>query len=217
MKISQQDYHSRWGRWSQTLNNALAIPDLSQRLARYGYPAERIEEGQALLHKAMNSLHLVSLHRSEKVGATIELKDMWREVLAEATVLRQIARIVCKGKPNDYALLGLKGSLAPSRDGATIQIDELLNNCNQRDDLVQSLGEYGFNSDRLGQLRTNLASFIALKSVLDTCKSESKKATAQRQEIDAEFRRWMHDLTAMAKIAVADQPELFELFGYTVS
>ena len=216
MSVSDLNLEEKWGRYSRSLENALNIPALADRLALYSYTHEKVSVGKELLTAVLRANELKTREYGEQYEATDTLQFTWNEIMQEVTILRGVSRVVFKEDSKSYNFLKLPGRIKRARDAATIQIDELLNNIEESQKISTALATYGFSAMRLAGIREKLITLPPLKVSQDLETAEAQQATADRDSKNDTLEDWMSDFTAIARLAVLDQPELLELIGYTV-
>ncbi len=196
------------------VENARHLPDMSAVLKDFGYTAERLDQGLALLAETEALIQKQIREYGESYAATQALTDAWAAADAVYIKTLKVARIAFGDEPGSGAALKLSGLRKQTVTGWLDQASTFYANLN---------AGFGDRLARFGYTPAKLAAEAALvEGVRQTLQAQAKEsgeaqqATVVRDAKVAEFDTWVSELRAIARVAFADEPQKLEKLGIVV-
>ncbi|MDR0603141.1 MAG: hypothetical protein LBG80_02415, partial [Bacteroidales bacterium] len=100
-----------------SIKGALSNPEILKRMEVYGYPIERIIEGEGLWSKANELMVLQVNEYGNQYAISDEMEKILDETYAQYMVVVKISRIVLKKRPDMLTRLGVTGKRPRSLSG----------------------------------------------------------------------------------------------------
>lgn len=195
------------------IENSLADPMVKEALAAYGYSGETLAAGKTLYEETMALQNTQKKEYGDQVAATSELNDLWETADQQYKKTLKIARIAFQDHPKADKAVMLFGRRKESLSGWLQQAQAFYANIQNDADLMNALSKYGYSSERLQQ-EAGLLNQIALKNQQQKKEmGEAQAATQARDKKIDELAHWVSDLRAVAKVALADNPQQLEKLG----
>jgi hypothetical protein len=82
---------------------------------------------------------------------------------------------------------------------------------------VAALTAYGVTAEHLGEAQTQLAAVAAANVAQQRRKGVAQESTRARDAAFVALNRWMRDFLAIARMALAEKPQLLEQIGVPVA
>ncbi len=193
--------------------NALSIKEISIPLAQFGYNSARIKEGEVLYETAKELQAKQIKEYGEQYDATNTL--FLARAMANKTYIVhvKIARIALRNNPETNASLQLMGSRKNSLSGWLKQANAFYTNALNTPKVLASLAKFNINEK---QLKEGKALVNKLESSFNAQlkeKGEAQMATKERDAAMDKLQDWISDFIAIARIALASEPQLLEMLG----
>ena len=213
MPFSNQSIDSRLLAAQVATTNSLNDAEIQGYLTPFGYDTVRLEEGKALYETAL------ALHQKQKVEygeqfAATDARDAAQNN-ADAEYMRfvKIARVALKNDRAAAQKLGIDGRRKQTFSGWLSQVKQFYANALPDADILSKLAGYGVTPEKLqaGQQLTDEAE--AANAAREKEKGEAQQATKDRDEAVDIMDEWMSDFKKIARIALADKPQLLEKLG----
>ena len=97
-----------------------------------------------------------------------------------------------------------------TRAGWLLQAQQFYANALTDSAIVEQLAAYGITQERLAEGQRQVAAVAAGNVARRSQQGAARQATATRDAALAALQRWMRDFVAIARVALADQPQLLE-------
>lgn len=196
------------------VDNARKNSEIMRRLIVYKYGPERMETGEQSYTVAREfSLKQIAEY-GDKHAATAKVK----ECRAEASIVYyktfKVAKIAFRDDSGAQTALGLNGRRKQSLAGCLPQARCLFVNILESEHHINKMAYFGYDQEKL---ESEYALVKALEEAILEQKVETGQAQNATKERDAkvdEMDRWMADFKSIAKIALADKPQLMEELGF---
>jgi hypothetical protein len=197
-----------------TIETLLGDPKLAEALSPSGYTMTRILQGQALYQQA---LALVKQHRSS-LGDQLTAADS--RVSAQEQVHARYKRHVAFARLalRDDRGAALKLDLSArkrSHAGWVLQADQFYTNALANEAIVAKLAGYSVTVDQLLEAQQQVAAVAAGIVTQQRYKDVAQEAKQARDTALQALDRWMVAFRAVARIALADQPQHLVQLGLT--
>ena len=210
-KISMEERtHKAW----IALKNAKDNPEIVTRMEVFNYGVPKLDIGLDL-HRVAEELIADQLAKyGDQHDATKTVKDLWTSANIVYKQTFKVAKIGFRQNPGAHTSLKLHGkrkySLSGWLDQSTIFYTNLLGN----ETLLARMAEFGYDRDKLEAEFELVKAVRAADRAQEEEKGEAQNATKERDAKLDELDQWISDFKAIAKIAMADKPQLLEKLGF---
>lgn len=195
------------------IENAVSDPVVKAALADYGYTEEKLAAGKSLYAEAAALQNARKKEYGEQIAATAELDDIWKEADGRYMKTLKIARVAFQDNPKADKAVMLFGSRKESLSGWLEQAQAFYANILNDNGLMEALAQFGYTAEKLTE-ESELLNRVALKNNLQQREiGEAQAATQARDKKIDELSKWVSDLRAVAKVALADDPQQLEKLG----
>ena len=198
------------------INNSLSDPLILNAVSLMGYNQEKLLEGQNLLDEATT---LVETQKREygEVDAAQQVFDNQRTNAHKVYMaVLAISKIAFKGDVQAISTLDLTGRRASTFSGWLNQTRSFYRAILANEAWKTELAKYGQTE---AMLTAELAMIDAVATASENKKKEmgdAQNATQERDEKIEELAEWVTDYEVIARIALADKPQLLEKLGIVV-
>ncbi|AHW62196.1 hypothetical protein SAMN05444285_101249 [Draconibacterium orientale] len=198
------------------INNSLSDPLILNAVSLMGYNQEKLLEGQNLLDEATT---LVETQKREygEVDAAQQVFDNQRTNAHKVYMaVLAISKIAFKGDVQAISTLDLTGRRASTFSGWLNQTRSFYRAILANEAWKTELAKYGQTE---AMLTGELAMIDAVATASENKKKEmgdAQNATQERDEKMEELAEWVTDYEVIARIALADKPQLLEKLGIVV-
>ena len=198
------------------INNSLSDTKVLNAVAPLGYTEAKLNEGASLLNEATT---LVETQKSEygEVDAAQEAYETLRKQAHKSYMaILAISKIAFKNDAKAISTLDLTGRRATTLSGWLNQTRNFYHAILGDERWKAALASYGQTEDILtGQLAA--VDTVALASEARKREmGDAQNATQERDEKLEELLDWVSDYEVIARIALADKPQLLEKLGIVV-
>ena len=185
------------------LNNQLIL----DTLAAHGYTASRLMQGQALIVEAQTRYEEQRKLKGEQLAAT-DARNAARAT-AHGVYMRhvEIARVALRNDRGTAEMLDLSATRRRELASWLLQTRQFYANTLNNPDVVSALECYGVTRQLLEGGRALVNAVLASHVTQQQRKSAAEAATRARKAAFAALDRWMRDFKAIARVALAGQPE----------
>ncbi|MGE5605242.1 MAG: hypothetical protein ACM3YE_06065 [Bacteroidota bacterium] len=195
------------------IENSLADPDVKAALAAYGYTGEILAAGKTLYDEAVALQNAQKKEYGDQIAATSELNDIWETADRQYMRTLKIARIAFQDHPKADKAVMLFGRRKESLSGWLEQAQSFYSNIQNDADLLNALSKYGYSPESLQQESELLNQIVIRNQQQKKEMGEAQAATQARDKKIDELAHWISDLRAVAKVALADDPQQLEKLG----
>jgi hypothetical protein len=190
----------------------LADPSLASALAAHGYDRSRMLAGRALREQAAAHARQQRARSGDQLAATdarnnarAQLHAVYRQHVATARVALRDDR----GAALRLDLSARKHTQA----GWLMQAEQFYTNALGDQAIVAALAAYGVTAEHLGEAQTQMAAVAAAQVTQQQRRALAQETTRARNAAFQQLNHWMRDFLAIARIALADKPQLLEQLG----
>lgn len=194
------------------IDNSLESAAIMERVTKYGYTKERLQEAAALVKAAMDAVEKRMRLANFQVDLTAKVETAKKEAFAVYQDLAQTARTVFKGDKARLKLLGIDGRM-PKADGEFIISAYAMFDNAEVPEVQAALTEYGYDAKRLREDRKIIEAFDKLHQKQESAKGDAQQSTRDQ---DAALKRmfdWHMRYRIIAKRALRGDKELLEKLG----
>ncbi len=187
--------------------------DIKPILTNYGYDSPVVLAGRALYATAYAAQQNQKKEYGEKYGAVDTFGQARIDTYNKYMELVGLARIVFKRDRNILNQLDLVGERENSYDKLVMQMKRFYDNALASDDIINSLGRFNITADTLNAGKVLIEDMLVKYQAQLKESSEAQRATHDRDEAMEGLDDWMSDFLAVAKIALAHEPQYLERLG----
>ena len=189
------------------IETVLGDPGLQAIMAAYGYDAARMRQGQALREQAL------ALYQRQRaaLGQRFAATDAHASAQAQAHAIYMrhlaIARVALRGDRGVAQKLDLATARKRTHTGWLIQAQQFYTNALGDSAIVQQLAAYGVPREQLTAAQNQIAMVAGGLVAQQTTKDSAYALTKARDAALTALDHWMRDFRAIARVALADQPQ----------
>lgn len=216
MSISNKKIEQRLESYRIALENAKAHPELSALLALYTYNAAKIDEGVALRQVAFDAYLIQQDEYGEQYAATQSFSRAWDAAQKAYMRLVNLGRILFKNDHTTYTELGLIGDRKRTFSGWIAQAGGFFANLLDNPDALAKYAAYNVPQAEIEAARDAVDAAEVTRTAQGRETAEAQQATSNRDAAVDVIDAWMSEMTAIARIATVDNPQLMELLDVVV-
>lgn len=194
------------------LYNANEHPEIKARLKKYGMTPEEIKKGTALLNNVLMQHH-------EKGDCYGDKKALAAELAEQTKVTRRIfkrhigvVKLALADQPVAIDNLNVT-PFAAQQDAWQAQATYFYLRVTNH---LEILKDYKVSAEELAQNQANLEALVTLRNRRKQLKGDAEEATRNRDLSLRALRLWMKEFYGIARVALADKPQLLEVLGIKV-
>jgi len=189
------------------IDTVMSDSGLQAIMAAYGYDAARMREGQALREQALALYQQQRAALGDRFAATDVRASTHAQ--AHAVYMRHVAvaRVALRGDRGAAQTLDLATSRKRTHAGWLIQAQQFYANALGDSATLPKLAAYGLGRDQLADAQRMIAAVAGGLVAQQATKDTAQALTKDRDAALAALNRWMRDFRAIARVALADQPQ----------
>lgn len=189
--------------------NSLADGEIQSLVANYGYPAAKLNEGDALFQAAQAAVNAQKSAEGAQKQSTQELKTAEKEARGAYQSLAKVSRAIFKGDKPRLTALGLGGREAKDIAGFLASASALFENAAA----AGTLAEYGYDGGRLESERGKVGAFDAANQRQESAKGAAQQAARDQDAAMRALDAWRAQYLKIARVALRGKPQLLEKIG----
>ncbi|MGB3779640.1 MAG: hypothetical protein WA960_14865 [Tunicatimonas sp.] len=194
------------------LYNASAHSDIKARLKKYGMTPEEIKKGTVLLNKVLMQHHQKDDCYGEKKDLAVRIAEQTKETRERFSRHVSVVKFAFADQPTVAAKLKVE-RLSKKQDDWQAQATYFYLRVV---DYLDTLKDYKLTAEELAQNQANLDALVALRNRRKQLKGDAEEATRSRDLSLRALRLWMKEFYGIARVALADKPQLLEVLGIKV-
>lgn len=140
----------------------------------------------------------------------------WKELETAYRKVRKLAKIKFDSQPEVVARLNLKGKVPQLYVPFMATVETLVSGVTADQSLLDQLKPLQISEYTIYDLEQGIRKTKELRTEYLHKKSETQRITAEKQKAIAELFCWCSNYIKMARIAMADTPQLLEALGIVV-
>ncbi len=198
------------------INNSLGDQKILNAVTPLGYGPEKLTEGQSLLNEATVLVETQKREYGEVDAAQQVFDDQRKNAHKVYMAVLAISKITFKGDVQAISTLDLTGRRASTFSGWLNQTRSFYRAILANEAWKTELAKYGQTE---AMLTGELAMIDAVATASENKKKEmgdAQNAIQERDEKLEELAEWVTDYEVIARIALADKPQLLEKLGIVV-
>lgn len=199
------------------IDSALSNAEVQAFLTPFGYPPEELQQGRTLYEAALDAFQKQRETYAHQFGASATL-DQLREDLNK-TYMQQVklARIAFKEDTIATTKLGLTGERKRNFSGWLGQVQQFYSALSSDQRLQQGLARFGVTPEAIDAAQAGIEAVMQANVARETQKGEAQQSTKDRDVALNALLKWHSDFIAVARIALAEKPQLLETLGILVA
>jgi hypothetical protein len=191
-------------------------PGIKTALASYGFSGEKLLDGKKLYDEAIALQNLQKQKYGERIAATAELEQAWKIAKQQYMKTLKIARVAFRENVKADKATILYGIRKQSLSGWLEQAQIFYTNILNDSELMNILSMYGYSPEKLRRESTLIDEVLDKSLRQKQVIGEAQEATEARDKKISELAKWVSDLRAVAKVALAEDPQQLEKLGVRV-
>lgn len=195
------------------INNSLSDAKVLNAVTPFGYTETKLNEGATLLNEATTLVETQKREYGELDAAQTAYENERKAAHNDYMDMLAICKIAFKSDVKAISVLDLTGRRASTLSGWLKQTQGFYRAILANEEWKAALAVYGQTEEKLS---AQLAAVEAVASASETVKKEkgdAQNATQERDEKLEELLDWVSDYEVIARIAMADKPQLLEKLG----
>ncbi len=203
---------SKLGSAQSAIYNAMEIPSVQEKVSKFGLTLKRLQEGNAIVNKAImlhNTKHDIY---GEKQEVASQLYTQENDTSKRFRKHVETVKLVFREDEATLAKFRIS-SISKKKDEWQLQANYFYSKAIL---YVDKLAKYQLPQEELAQNQASVEALIAIRNRRLQMKGEAEEATQKRNEAMKELNEWMKEFRAIARIALKDSPQLLEALGIVV-
>jgi hypothetical protein len=198
------------------ITNAREDNKIFPLLQPFGYDENRFNEGNQLYQDAFSLHQDMKMEYGEQFLATETFQKEWEEVNKTYMQHVVLARVALKNHEPYLKVLGLLGERRNTYTGWIGMCNQFYKNVMKKQEVLDLLLNVGLTADMLTAAHQRVIDVENLKKMKSRETGDAQEATKLRDLAVEALREWIADLVAIARVALADSPQLLEKLDITV-
>ncbi len=193
--------------------NTLNDTEILLAMTEFGYDAAKINEGVIIYQGVYGLFQQQKTEYTEQYAASEDLKIRWAESNRVTMSYVKVARVALKSDYGAYIKLGLDKARNRSLSGWISQARQFYANALSATDILTKLAGFGITDTKLNAGKQLVDETETLNITHKKEMGEAQQATLDRDNAIDNLEDWISDFIAIARIALADRPQLLEKLG----
>lgn len=198
------------------INNSLGDETVKSAVALYGYTEEKLNAGRNLLQQAEEVYEIQKKEYGDLDAAQAELDVVKRNAHEVYMVNLRIAKIAFKNNVQAQSTLDLNTRRATTFSGWLKQTLGFYHALLANENWLNSMNSFGITTERIQDGLNLIEDVNEQAEQVKKEKGDAQNATQLRDMKFEELHDWISDYEEIAKIALADKPQLLEKLGIVV-
>ncbi len=212
MAISSKRIESLLDKARVAVENALAHPDIKEKIIKFGYDDDRLQEGKTLYTQASASYQEQQRRRGEQIASSDKLTDKIRQERDRYIEYRELARRVFDSADKDGVrkTLGLDGRARQTLSGLLKEARQLYEGALGDNEIMAKLSTFDISAEKFQAALEGVKELENLDREQESKKGAAQKATMERDSLYRRLHKWLGDFRAACRIALKDDPQQLE-------
>ncbi len=186
------------------IKNSLSDEEIQAAVGNYGYTTDKLNQGQALLDAANDSVDTREKTKGAEEEETDQAKSLRKTAETAYESLAKIARTEFRGQKEQLVKLGLNGEMPRTIAGFIESGKTLFNNALADDEIKTALAKYNYSVATLTSEKQKILDFESEYDAEVKAKGTAKQSTSGKKDAVGELKTWMSQYINIAKIALAN-------------
>lgn len=198
------------------INNSMTDNQVSDAVSPMGYNSEKFAEAVALLRQSVTLFEDQKKEYGEQSEAQFRYETERKQAHANYMNSLQIARIAFKKDVKAITTLELTGRRASTISGWLKQTQGFYRAILANAGWKAAMAVYGQTEEVLNAQLSAVEAVAAAAVLVQKEKGDAQNATQKRDGKIEELVEWVNDYEVIARIALADKPQLLEKLGIVI-
>ncbi len=200
------------------ITNGKTHPEVQALLSLFNYNEAKLEEGEALLNNANALLANFKVEYGQQIKSTLELEQSREVANKKYSILRKVAKIALRNLEGTdlYRAMCLNERIKKNWNGWHTQVRLFYTNGMASEEAMEKMVLFGITLEKMQEGKDAFLLAVEKNNAQETEIGEAQKATQLKDEAFDALNDWMRDYIAIARLALADDPQLLEILGITV-
>ncbi len=198
------------------IRNSIEDSSIQSAVAQLGYTPERLETGEILLTESEQLCKVFEKEHGEVAQAFANRNSEREKANKTYKIHLAIAIIVFKNDKAAQTALQLSGRRATTLSGWIQQCNNFYSNLLANPDWLAEMNKHSISEEALTAGKQLIANVASYAEVIMREKGDAQQATKERDAKLEELAEWVNDYVSIAKLALADSPQLLEKLGIVV-
>jgi hypothetical protein len=199
-----------------SLDNVERQPEIAAAMADRGYEADTINQGKSLLANAMQLFETNRIEDDETSAAYAAYSVAKENLENTYGVHRKLAKVVFKNDGLVMDRLSILGGIPKANTAWLGKVKTFYSELNKDPSLQTKLERLKVSVEEIQEALNQIDVLEAARSEYLREKGESQKTTQSKDNALEEIDDYMSDFYAVAKVALASEPQLLESMGKLV-
>jgi hypothetical protein len=195
------------------IENALQNPDTLKKLSAYNYDRKRMLEGRSLKEEVEMLESVKEDKYGQQFNSTDDMKARRKEIMLHYRQHSKRARLAFEGQRGTLEQLQLLGNRKTDTSGLLKQVYTFYSKIEL---FAGEMSKYNISPEELAQSKAMVEALFAARQQQVQSKGQAQHATQKRNMKRKELKNWMTQFRKVARIALADEPQLLETLGILV-
>lgn len=195
------------------IENTLQNANTLKKMSAYNYDRKRLLEGKSLKVE----VEMLESVKHDKYGqqftSTDHMKAQRKEIMQRYQQHSKRAHLAFEGQRGILEQLQLLGNRKTDTNGLMRQVYAFYSKIEQ---FAEEMSQYKVSPEEMAQSKAMVEAFFAARQQQIQSKGQAQHATHTRNAKRKELRTWMTQFRKVARIALADEPQMLETLGIMV-
>ncbi len=196
--------------YQSIFTNVETQPTIQTELVEYGYDAEKIAEGKALLQKVQKAYNDNKREDAETISARANFDQKAEELFRIYSKHRKLAKVAFRQDPSVIKQLGITNKKSRAFAVRIEEAENFYNILKANPTFVTALTDFKITDEVIEQMQTLINEVKQARADYLREKGESQDATKIKDKAFKEMDVWLSDFFTVAHIALEDSPKLLE-------
>ncbi len=198
------------------ITNCISHDVISQILSGFGYTSEKLQQGLDMYNEVDGLVTEQREEYNEQYEASNTFYFEWEIAKKFSMRTLKFARIAFEGNTKILNDMHANKSRADRYDIWRVDARAMYDTMLGDESLINVMLEFGYSIEKLTAEYEDVKKLDTLYNNFMTEKGEAQQSTLIRDQKLQELRVWMGRLKKVARLALADQPQLLEILGIIV-
>ncbi len=195
------------------IGNAQAVPEIAAALARYGYDATRLEEGQRLLERLREAHSDVIDRRGMAAGASERFRKARAAMQQRYGFHLRLARSLFRRDSQAQSKLGLRGRRPRAFAPWVETVRRFYTHALEDEGILARMAAHGLGREVLEAALAEVEALEDARRAFEGARADALRAREERDAAMEALSDWLALLRIVARAALAEDPQLAEALG----
>lgn len=191
------------------IGNSLSDSEIQSLVAEFGYPAAKLDAGEALYEAALAAVNAGKAAAGTQQQSTQALAQVEKSACDAYQSLAKVARAVFVKDKAQLTALGLGGAMPRNTAGFIAAAYTLFDNAQN----LSALAEYGYDASKLESERARIAAYDSANQAQEAAKGAAQQTAREQDSALKALDEWTAQYLKIAKVALQGKKQLLEKIG----